>query len=72
MKQQEYIAQNAKGFEGDTILKEKFKSIIDKCIASGVIVDWFLFNAHSMRIAPPLTITEEEIISSCEVILKSL
>lgn len=48
------------------------KMIIDKCIEKGVIVDWFLFNAHSMRIAPPLTITEEEIKFACDVILKSI
>jgi len=51
---------------------EQNKKIIDKCIEKGVIVDWFLFNTHSMRIAPPLTITEEEIRFSCEVILKSV
>lgn len=35
--------------------------IIQKCIDKGVITDWFLFNSHSMRIAPPLTITDEEL-----------
>lgn len=51
---------------------EQNKAIIDKCIENGVITDWFLFNAHSMRIAPPLTITNKEIEQACEVILKSL
>ncbi len=51
---------------------EQNKKIIDHCIANGVIADWFLFNAHSMRIAPPLTITAEEIKTACEVILKSI
>ena len=51
---------------------EQNKQIIDNCIANGVIVDWFLFNAHSMRIAPPLTITEDEIKYSCDIILKSI
>jgi acetylornithine/succinyldiaminopimelate/putrescine aminotransferase len=51
---------------------EQNKVIIDKCIEDGVIADWFLFNAHSMRIAPPLTITQEEIKKACEVILKSI
>ncbi len=48
------------------------KTIIDKCIEKGVITDWFLFNAHSMRIAPPLTITEQEIKTACEIILQSI
>jgi len=46
--------------------------IIETCIKNGLIVDWFLFNAHSMRIAPPLIITEEEIRKSCEIILRSI
>ena len=48
---------------------EQNKKIIDKCIGKGVITDWFLFNSHSMRIAPPLTITEEEITTACQIIL---
>ncbi len=48
------------------------KAIIDHCIENGVITDWFLFNAHSMRIAPPLTITTDQITEACEVILKGI
>lgn len=51
---------------------EQNKIIIDKCIEKGVIVDWFLFNAKAMRIAPPLTISEEELIFSCKVIMESI
>jgi acetylornithine/N-succinyldiaminopimelate aminotransferase len=51
---------------------EQNKKIIDKCIDKGVITDWFLFNAHSMRIAPPLTITEQEIKIACELILQCI
>jgi acetylornithine/N-succinyldiaminopimelate aminotransferase len=48
------------------------KIIIDNCITSGVITDWFLFNSHSMRIAPPLTITTDQIVEACDVIMKSI
>lgn len=51
---------------------EQNKSIIDKCVEKGVIVDWFLFNTAAMRIAPPLIITEEEIKAACKVILEAL
>lgn len=51
---------------------EQNKKIIDACIEKGVITDWFLFNTKSMRIAPPLTITEEEIKVACKVILQSI
>lgn len=48
------------------------KPVIDRAIQAGVITDWFLFCDSAMRIAPPLTITEEEIKKACEVILASL
>jgi acetylornithine/succinyldiaminopimelate/putrescine aminotransferase len=51
---------------------EENKRIIDKCIEDGVITDWFLFNSHSMRIAPPLTITNEEIKQACSIILAAI
>ncbi len=43
--------------------------IIETCIQKGLIVDWFLFNTHSMRIAPPLIITDDEIKQACHIIL---
>ena len=51
---------------------EQNKAIIDQCIENGIITDWFLFNSHSMRIAPPLTITEEEIALACKTILECI
>ena len=47
-------------------------AIIKKCISNGLISDWFLFNDKSMRIAPPLIITDEELITMCQVIMKSI
>lgn len=44
------------------------KKIIDLCMAYGIITDWFLFNSKSMRIAPPLVITLDEIEKSCSII----
>jgi acetylornithine/N-succinyldiaminopimelate aminotransferase len=48
------------------------KKVIDKCIANGVIVDWFLHCSDAMRIAAPLVITEDEIRFACGVILEAL
>jgi acetylornithine/succinyldiaminopimelate/putrescine aminotransferase len=48
------------------------KKVIDNCIENGLLTDWFLFNDSSMRIAPPLIITNEEIDWACEIILKSI
>lgn len=51
---------------------EVLKPIIDRAIELGVITDWFLFCDDSMRIAPPLIITEKQIHEACEVILKAI
>lgn len=50
----------------------KVQQVIGHCIARGVITDWFLFNDRSLRIAPPLIISEEEIRFACETILSGL
>jgi acetylornithine/succinyldiaminopimelate/putrescine aminotransferase len=41
---------------------------IQHCLHHGVITDWFLFNDHSLRIAPPLTISIAEIEFACGVL----
>ncbi|GAB4053925.1 aspartate aminotransferase family protein [Spirosoma litoris] len=48
------------------------KPVIDRAIDKGVITDWFLFCNNSMRIAPPLIITEDQIREACAVILDSI
>lgn len=42
--------------------------VIQYCISCGLITDWFLFNDQSLRVAPPLTISEGEIRWACEVL----
>ena len=51
---------------------EPVQRAIRHCLDRGVITDWFLFNDHSLRIAPPLTISEAEIQMACEVLLEAL
>lgn len=48
------------------------KKIIDALIVAGVFTDWFLFAANCLRIVPPLTISEEEIMLSCAKIIAVL
>lgn len=48
------------------------KKIIDRCIDNGVITDWFLHCTNSMRIAPPLVITPDEIKNACAVIIEAI
>ncbi len=42
------------------------------CEERGVIIDWFLHCDSALRIAPPLIITEKEIIKVCEVVIEAL
>lgn len=54
---------------GDTELNMK---IISACIERGVITDWFLFCSTAMRIAPPLIISDEELLDACKKITEAL
>jgi acetylornithine/succinyldiaminopimelate/putrescine aminotransferase len=51
---------------------EKNKAIIDRCVEKGIVTDWFLFNSYSMRIAPPLTISREQVSEACAIILSCI
>lgn len=51
---------------------EAVQNVIDQCLEKGLITDWFLFNDRSLRICPPLIITEDEIEISCGILKKVL
>lgn len=51
---------------------EKLMKVLKCCLEKQVFSDWFLFAPNCIRIAPPLTITEEEIKKACSVILQCL
>lgn len=51
---------------------EKVNRIVQNCLDEGVITYWFLSHPYSFRIAPPLTITEDEIKLACEKIMKAI
>ena len=46
--------------------------LVKKLTENGIITDPFLFNVNSFRIAPPLTITKEQIEECCESIVISI
>ncbi|HRP31897.1 MAG TPA: aspartate aminotransferase family protein [Agriterribacter sp.] len=48
------------------------KAVIDRCIANGVLTDWFLFAPQCMRIAPPLNISDDAIFKACAIILDAI
>jgi acetylornithine/succinyldiaminopimelate/putrescine aminotransferase len=51
---------------------ERVNRMVMKGKELGVICYWFLSHPNSFRIAPPLTITDEQIKESCELILKAI
>jgi acetylornithine/succinyldiaminopimelate/putrescine aminotransferase len=51
---------------------ERVNRIVEFAKNEGVICYWFLSHPYSFRIAPPLTITEDQIRESCRVILKAI
>ena len=51
---------------------ESNKKIIDTLISEGVFTDWFLFAPQCLRIVPPLTISNTEIIEACNKIIACL
>jgi len=51
---------------------ERNKRIIDAAISKGVITDWFLFCDNAMRIAPPLTISNDDLRDACKKLLEAI
>jgi 4-aminobutyrate aminotransferase-like enzyme len=55
------------------LVKRKYlKHVVSHAIESGILIDFFLFNDRSFRLAPPLIITREQIKEGCGILLKAL
>lgn len=57
-------------FEFDT--EQEVYQVVKQCMDNGVICFWFLSCTNSFRIAPPLTISTDEIRKACHVILQAI
>lgn len=51
---------------------DRVNRIVEHAKQAGVICYWFLSHPNSFRIAPPLTISEDQIRESCAVILEAI
>jgi acetylornithine/succinyldiaminopimelate/putrescine aminotransferase len=51
---------------------ERVNRIVANGKEAGIICYWFLSHPYSFRIAPPLTITDDQIKESCEIITKAI
>lgn len=51
---------------------ENTVKVIEIALQEGLISDWFLFASNKIRIAPPLTITYDEISMACQILLGAI
>lgn len=51
---------------------ETVQKVIRYALDKGLLIDWFLFNNRSLRIAPPLIIDQNEIRNACHIILEGI
>jgi acetylornithine/succinyldiaminopimelate/putrescine aminotransferase len=50
----------------------RVQKAINYCFNQGILLDWFLFNPQAIRIAPPLTISAEQIDYVCKTLNSAL
>jgi acetylornithine/succinyldiaminopimelate/putrescine aminotransferase len=51
---------------------EKRAAFMEASLKNGVVIDWYLFKPATFRIAPPLTISDEEIDKACGKLYEAL
>ena len=70
------LSQNSKGqvipVVGDVCDPDLPKRVVEEALKKGFILFYFLFTETSIRISPPLTISNNEIIRGCQIIKEIL
>lgn len=51
---------------------KQVENVSKRCQENGIIIDWFLHCDTALRIAPPLIISDNEIIEACNIILEAI
>ena len=46
--------------------------LVHRCLKKGLLLFWLLWKKNAVRISPPLTISEKEIIQGCKIICETL
>ena len=55
------------------LTKRKFlKHVVNYTIEHGAVIDYFLFNSKSFRLAPPLIINDDQIADGCQILLDAM
>ena len=52
--------------------RKYLKHIVQRAYEKGLLIDWFLFNNRSFRLAPPLTATNQELSDACDILLRAM
>ncbi|MDF1697057.1 MAG: aspartate aminotransferase family protein [Saprospiraceae bacterium] len=52
--------------------RKYLKHVVNYTIENGALIDYFLFNSTSFRLAPPLIISDEEIEKGCTILLAAM
>jgi len=58
-------------FAFDMNSTQEVEQVVKHCLNYGLISFWFLSHPYSFRLAPPLNITEDEVVRAGEIILKA-
>lgn len=74
LKHHEIIEIRGKGLMLAAILSspEKAAKVVHKCLKNGLILFFLLFEGCALRITPPLTISDEDLIKGCNIIAEAL
>jgi acetylornithine aminotransferase len=51
---------------------EEVNSIINYCLHRGLILFWLLYESRAIRLTPPLTISDTELNTACDLILEAI
>ena len=52
--------------------RKYLKHVVNATLEGGALVDYFLFNDRSFRLAPPLVISEDQIRKGCQILLNAM
>jgi acetylornithine/succinyldiaminopimelate/putrescine aminotransferase len=59
-------------FAFDMISEQRVEKVVNRCLEKGLITFWFLSHPASFRLAPPLNITEKEILRAGHLIVEAI
>jgi len=51
---------------------ERVERVVNRCLEKHILTFWFLSHPYSFRLAPPLTITEEEAVHFAAEIFRAI